>query len=765
MTDTESDIRKKVEGLLGAWRMPVREMEKILSFGKAAVPALVEALEGDSDDEKNYLWPIVLLGEFRSPEAIPVLISYVRRARHMDPLAYAAAESLAKIGPPAIPALIQVVEEGASSARLYAYVGLGRITDERCYKALCAALKKDREMGDVVANVLVDLGRRDAIPHIYHALQKCAPWQRVEFEDSIHSLHRGEMPFGFQPQDWRARYRPLPNWDGDFDMGWVWISSIVHSDPKLQELKSVKPIRPLQDILNDPPPIDDITRCSECREAVSFPTGLPVCPENAAETAVVQEHWLKGFDKEGYRNIFEVLDDMDEEEWELREKKPWSKKGKKLQDERLEILSIQRQTALWLIDQGVRRVDEALKLLEKKRAEIEAQYSEPSLMSVQQRKVGRNAPCPCGSGKKYKKCCLPKEESRRKPSTPEIADQWAYRIGSMERSLAKMDTSKLMPGKTYTGPISDLMTQEIPHAQELVYDGWELLGRGDMKGTRKVFREALKADASLADIHNGLASIAWVRGDLAEAGKEYRNAYEKARVSLGTEEPQAFSWWGELKTRPYMRARHGLGLVYWKQGRYDEALHEFTALLHLNPNDNQGVRFLIAPLYQLKGDLDAAFAAYESYAQGYPDDIPDPHYYASWGLALVDAGRLSEALQKWHRMIFSNIYIAPVILGHDSSQVDIWHGSNLAMKDYAIEYIAEFGEIWEKKLVALAILERLWKDPEVQARVERYVEIGEELKDVEPGKKMTRLLDARRLIEEASVSRECMERIIGKAGY
>jgi hypothetical protein len=28
-------------------------------------------------------------------------------------------------------------------------------------------------------------------------------------------------------------------------------------------------------------------------------------------------------------------------------------------------------------------------------------------------KVGRNAPCPCGSGKKYKKCCLPKEESRR----------------------------------------------------------------------------------------------------------------------------------------------------------------------------------------------------------------------------------------------------------------------------------------------------------------------------------------------------------------
>jgi hypothetical protein len=26
-------------------------------------------------------------------------------------------------------------------------------------------------------------------------------------------------------------------------------------------------------------------------------------------------------------------------------------------------------------------------------------------------KPGRNNPCPCGSGKKYKHCCLPKDES------------------------------------------------------------------------------------------------------------------------------------------------------------------------------------------------------------------------------------------------------------------------------------------------------------------------------------------------------------------
>jgi len=29
-------------------------------------------------------------------------------------------------------------------------------------------------------------------------------------------------------------------------------------------------------------------------------------------------------------------------------------------------------------------------------------------------RTGRNDPCPCGSGKKYKKCCLPKEKEARR---------------------------------------------------------------------------------------------------------------------------------------------------------------------------------------------------------------------------------------------------------------------------------------------------------------------------------------------------------------
>ena len=39
-----------------------------------------------------------------------------------------------------------------------------------------------------------------------------------------------------------------------------------------------------------------------------------------------------------------------------------------------------------------------------KRAEISKQYRESKTVHVD--KIGRNDPCPCGSGKKYKKCCM-----------------------------------------------------------------------------------------------------------------------------------------------------------------------------------------------------------------------------------------------------------------------------------------------------------------------------------------------------------------------
>jgi preprotein translocase subunit SecA len=40
----------------------------------------------------------------------------------------------------------------------------------------------------------------------------------------------------------------------------------------------------------------------------------------------------------------------------------------------------------------------------------EKEQSKPSTVKRTEDKVGRNDPCPCGSGKKYKKCCGAKKK-------------------------------------------------------------------------------------------------------------------------------------------------------------------------------------------------------------------------------------------------------------------------------------------------------------------------------------------------------------------
>ena len=74
---------------------------------------------------------------------------------------------------------------------------------------------------------------------------------------------------------------------------------------------------------------------------------------------------------------------------------------------------------------------------------------------------------------------------------------------------------------------------------------------------------------------------------------------------------------GMIETRPYMRARFDLAMVYWEADRLEEAVSHFEALLELNPNDNQGVRYYLLPLYLQNKDLEGTGSVYKRY----PGDI------------------------------------------------------------------------------------------------------------------------------------------------
>ena len=129
----------------------------------------------------------------------------------------------------------------------------------------------------------------------------------------------------------------------------------------------------------------------------------------------------------------------------------------------------------------------------------------------------------------------------------------------------------------------------LSKAQNVVYDAWE---RTTSRSRMALARKALTISPLRADAYNILAEEAKTP---EEARDLYVRGVEAGELALGPEGFQEFDghFWGFHETRPYMRARHGLALTLLRLGEEDAALDHFRAMLKLNPNDNQGIRYLL----------------------------------------------------------------------------------------------------------------------------------------------------------------------------
>jgi hypothetical protein len=82
-------------------------------------------------------------------------------------------------------------------------------------------------------------------------------------------------------------------------------------------------------------------------------------------------------------------------------------------------------------------------------------------------KVGRNEPCPCGSGKKYKKCCLNKPEPER-PSTTE----YSIRERNIILFNAVTDILSLSKGKTWEDVRRELSDDQVKEIHKVISSLW-----------------------------------------------------------------------------------------------------------------------------------------------------------------------------------------------------------------------------------------------------------------------------------------------------
>lgn len=225
----------------------------------------------------------------------------------------------------------------------------------------------------------------------------------------------------------------------------------------------------------------------------------------------------------------------------------------------------------------------------------------------------------------------------------------------------------------------------IDAAQSVMYDAWEATG-----GSRRtaLARKALQISPLCADAYVLLAEEE--AGSIEEALAYYRKGLEAGEQVLGPEgfEEYAGSFWGFHETRPYMRARAGLAATLWALGYHQEAIDHYRAMLGLNPNDNQGIRYVLAGHLLERNDM----AALKELLAQYQDDGSAMWLYTQALVAFrekrPDADRLAQEACR------ANAHV-PRILAGSRRPVSTSHGYiTMGGEDEASDYVADNGEAW-----------------------------------------------------------------------
>jgi tetratricopeptide (TPR) repeat protein len=272
---------------------------------------------------------------------------------------------------------------------------------------------------------------------------------------------------------------------------------------------------------------------------------------------------------------------------------------------------------------------------------------------------------------------VPKEKGPRKPDHSEGGDPIPLQHRAMEKEIQEI--GKQLRGKEFESMeearafLEELVAsgeglQSIPaepstpleEAQELIYEAFETESH---RKRVQLAKKALKVSSDCADAYVLLAE------ETAKDPKEAKELYEKGvqageralKQTLGEEafEEDAGHFWGILETRPYMRARQGLALALWELGERSEAIEHYQHMLHLNPNDNQGIRYLLASALLEEGLDDDLGELLESYG----DDAGASWVYARALWSFRKGGDGEEARAALEEAISFNPFVPGYLLG------------------------------------------------------------------------------------------------------
>lgn len=286
---------------------------------------------------------------------------------------------------------------------------------------------------------------------------------------------------------------------------------------------------------------------------------------------------------------------------------------------------------------------------------------------------------------------MPRKPTRRKASAKAA-------LRSAPQDVTAADLQALFLSMSRLADTDDEGDEALDLAQEKAFDAMEA------RTARKriaLAQEALALSPLCADAYGVLAGEA---ADPDEALELRRKAVAAGAEALGEAlfKEEEGSFWGLIQTRPYMRAREALATALWRSGAREEAVGHYEELLRLNPNDNQGIRYILLDALLALGRDPAAEALLTRYDE-------DDAAAWEWSRALLIFRREGDtpgAQQALRKAAAANRHVTAYLLGQRGMPKKLpeligWGGA-----DEAVVYVDGAAEGWAAAEGAMAWVAR-----------------------------------------------------------
>ncbi|NTF98287.1 tetratricopeptide repeat protein [Rhizobium rhizogenes] len=251
----------------------------------------------------------------------------------------------------------------------------------------------------------------------------------------------------------------------------------------------------------------------------------------------------------------------------------------------------------------------------------------------------------------------------------------------------------------------------------------------------KALTELVATYPDFIDGHAHLGFALLEQGKASRALEACHSGYDLATAMIPSSYRGVIEW-GWLENRPFLRAAQGVALCHQQLGQRQQTIEVMQRMLKWNPNDNQGIRFLIASEYLRAGDASRASRILKKEADHFP-----PYQYEA-ALIEIAAGRMVSAATALRRAFIANGYIAEILCGMtDPLPLAVWHGSNLAEPEVARSYAEHYADLWHTTPSALQFLRWVHMPPRMMSERAEFLTIKEALLWERDGEARRRLLD------------------------